>query len=231
MSRKRFAALGAAAVATLALGNVSGVAAAAPVDLVTNGGFETPALGWGSWNVFSSIPGWSVASGCGIEIQNHVAGSPFEGRQYTELDSNCPSAISQVLTTEPGRYYTLSYAFSARPGVNAADNVLRPSWDGTPLTARTADGLGLSDTSWTVHTEKVKATGSATSLVFADGGTRNGVGTYLDAVSVTGALPEGIGDCKKGDWKRYVDDGGAPFKNQGDCVSFVATEESNRADG
>ena len=114
MSRKRLAVLGAAAVATLALGSCPGVVAAAPADLVTNGGFENPALGWGSWSVFSSIPGWSRTSGCGIEIQNHVAGSPFEGRQYTELDSHCPTAISQVLVTDPCRYYTLSYAFSAR---------------------------------------------------------------------------------------------------------------------
>ena len=57
------------------------------------------------------------------------------------------------------------------------------------------------------------------------------MGTYLDAVSVTAALPESLEECKNGDWRRYVDDGGAPFKNQGDCVSFVATEGSNPADG
>jgi len=38
-------------------------------------------------------------------------------------------------------------------------------------------------------------------------------------------------DCKKGGWQGLVDDQGRSFKNQGDCVSFVATGGKNRASG
>ena len=34
-------------------------------------------------------------------------------------------------------------------------------------------------------------------------------------------------DCKKGGWENYK----GLFKNQGDCVSFVATDGKNQPDG
>lgn len=37
--------------------------------------------------------------------------------------------------------------------------------------------------------------------------------------------------CKKGGWMAYTDDQGRPFKNQGDCVSYVATGGKNPAAG
>lgn len=36
-------------------------------------------------------------------------------------------------------------------------------------------------------------------------------------------------DCKKGGWMSLHDDTGTPFVNQGDCVSYVATEGKNKA--
>jgi hypothetical protein len=33
--------------------------------------------------------------------------------------------------------------------------------------------------------------------------------------------PATTADCKNGAWQNLVDDQGRPFKNQGDCVSFV----------
>jgi hypothetical protein len=29
-------------------------------------------------------------------------------------------------------------------------------------------------------------------------------------------------DCKRGGWRNFADDNGQPFRNQGDCMSFVA---------
>jgi choice-of-anchor C domain-containing protein len=37
--------------------------------------------------------------------------------------------------------------------------------------------------------------------------------------------------CKNGGWMHSVDDLGNPFKNQGDCVSFVATKGRNKGNG
>jgi hypothetical protein len=36
------------------------------------------------------------------------------------------------------------------------------------------------------------------------------------------ALPTSKGQCKKGGWKNF----GNTFKNQGDCIGFVATRRS-----
>lgn len=43
--------------------------------------------------------------------------------------------------------------------------------------------------------------------------------------------PQSKGDCKKGGWQSLTDDEGTPFKNQGDCVSYVATGGTNKAKG
>jgi len=40
-------------------------------------------------------------------------------------------------------------------------------------------------------------------------------------------LPTNVNDCKKGGWENYE----GLFKNQGDCVSFVATDGRNQPDG
>jgi hypothetical protein len=50
----------------------------------------------------------------------------------------------------------------------------------------------------------------------------DGIGDVID----TKVLPRNADMCKKEGWKRFYD-GGARFKNQGDCVSFVTTGGKN----
>ena len=107
---------------------VCAAAFAAGPNIVVNGSFEEPVLALGSFSNFGSIPGWTDTSGCGIEVQNHVAGSPSVGAQFCELDSNCSSTIVQTLTTLPGLSYVLQFEFSARPGVQ--DNHIQVRWGG-----------------------------------------------------------------------------------------------------
>lgn len=35
--------------------------------------------------------------------------------------------------------------------------------------------------------------------------------------------PQSKADCKRGDWQNFTDDEGTPFRNQGQCVSYVAS--------
>jgi predicted outer membrane repeat protein len=58
----------------------------------------------------------------------------------------------------------------------------------------------------------------------------SGQGCDIGSVEVQ-QVPQTKDDCKKGGWQRFVDDQGVPFENQGDCVSFVATEGKNKANG
>lgn len=164
------------------------VAGASTPELVTNGGFEMPAIPAGTYAIYHTpIPGQWTEDGpkaCGIEIQNHVAGSPFEGKQFTELDSNCATEIHQDLATVKGRRYVLSFEFSARPGRGAADNILQTWWNGRLIDTEQADGTGLRDTAWRRFSLTVRATGPTTRIAFADAGVSDSYGTYLDAVSV-----------------------------------------------
>jgi hypothetical protein len=162
-------------------------------ELVTNGSFELPALGNPGLACPASIPGWTLAFGPCIEIQNHVAGSPVVGQQFVELDSIEPcggcgasTGIFQDLATQPGASYTLSFFFSPRPTVPETDNALIVRWNGAAIATLRANGTSLSDTAWTLHTFKVQATSTSTRLEFDDGGISNGAGTYLDGVSVVG---------------------------------------------
>lgn len=164
--------------------------AASGQNIVQNGGFEEPAIATGSFVNLPSIPGWTDSSGCGIEVQNNVAGAPAEGAQFVELDSNCSSTISQTLTTVPGATYTLQFLFSPRPGV--VDNHVEVRWNGGVVADVSADGSALADTQWTTHSVLVAATGASTTLSFADRSISDSLGTYIDGVSVTLAGPTGL---------------------------------------
>jgi hypothetical protein len=173
----------------MAIGIAGGgsIAAAAPPPLqnhVTNGGFEHPLVPSGSSRPFASIPGWRLAFGPDIELQNHVAGDPAFGSQFAELDSDASSGIYQMVPTTPNRLYRVQFFFSPRPGTGAAENVLVVKWRGRVVATMRASGLHLSNTRWQLGFVKVRAAGTATRLEFDDAGISDSVGTELDGVSV-----------------------------------------------
>ncbi|MEW5756623.1 MAG: PEP-CTERM sorting domain-containing protein [Pseudomonadota bacterium] len=157
-------------------------AGTANANLVINGGFEDPALPYGSWTVFSSITGWSLTSGHSIEVQNHVAGSPYEGDQHIELDSYANSGMAQTIATVAGQSYNLSFAYSPRPGVDASSNYINVFWNGSLLGSPTGTTSG--DTSWTVYNYLVTAASAASILEFSASGTSDSLGGYIDDVKL-----------------------------------------------
>lgn len=168
---------------TLCTGN-----SAKAMNIVTNGGFEDPDIGTGTFGIFpDGVSGWTQTGG-GMEIQDNVAGSPFEGNQFAELDGNSVSKISQTLTTVAGQQYKLSFAISPRAGV--ADNQWDVIWDGGILANLSASGVGNPDTVWTIYEYLVTATSDSTVLSFGNlNETSNALGAYLDDVQVH-AVPE-----------------------------------------
>ncbi|MEH2003914.1 PEP-CTERM sorting domain-containing protein [Nostoc sp.] len=165
---------------------------AAAVSIVTNGGFEQPAIASGSFTIQNPIPGWSLTSDsapdAGIEVQNNVAGSPYEGNQFVELDGNAVSGIFQNLATTVGQTYKLEFAFSPRPGVE--DNRLNVLWGGNTVANLVANGAENYDTAWTKYVYQVVATSKITTLRFDNlNEFSDTLGTYIDNVSVT-AVPE-----------------------------------------
>lgn len=179
MRRRDRLAIGAVAVLALCASMARGSWAQ---EHVVNGGFEVPSVPFGTDGQFGSIPGWNLCSGPSIEIQNHCCGDPFQGEQLVELDSTGSSAICQTIATIPGRQYRLTFAYSPRPTVQ--DNRINVSWNGQMLTQLDADGTNLSNTDWKVFQFSVTASGPSTVLEFADASVSDGVGGYIDAVSV-----------------------------------------------
>ena len=151
-------------------------------NLLTNGSFESPDVAGGTAEVFESIPGWTDATLCGIEVQDNCCGSPSVGSQHVELDSTCSSAISQTVTTTPGAKYLLTFDFSPRPSL--IDNRLVVRWNGVQVFDEIASSIPgpppAPDTSWTAHAIVVTATGATATVEFKDGSFSDGVGTYID---------------------------------------------------
>ncbi len=174
-----------------------GADSASAGNIVLNGGFEDPVVTNGAkWDIFTpGIPGWSISRGPSIEVHRGVNGwLASEGMQYLELDTDidgpggplhgedASTAIYQDLTTLPGVWYDLEFAFSPRPGV--VDNVLEVWWGGSLIDTISASGAGKSNTQWTYYSYQVQATGSTTRLEFGDSSVSDSFGTFLDDVRV-----------------------------------------------
>jgi hypothetical protein len=150
-------------------------------ERIVNGDFESPALSRGTWQVFRAIEGWRTSSGDGPEIQNHVAGEPAKGQQYMELDSHSSSSIAQEVATEAGKRYRLQFSFSARADTAMEDNMLRVLWNGTLLTELVPKSV---NPSWKTYSFPVTGRSGLSRLELQDAGQSNGLGTYVDAVSL-----------------------------------------------
>ena len=150
------------------------------INLIQNGSFEQPVLSNRSWRLFNQIEGWTSTHR--IEIQNNVAGSPHSGVAFTELDANRSSNISQVVNTVGDCTYTLEFSFSARPRTKVIDNVLIIKWGDVTLDRLVKYSGG--NTNWQTYSYQVTASSKHSTLTFEDGGISNGVGTYLDTVSL-----------------------------------------------
>ncbi|MFM2374774.1 MAG: hypothetical protein RLZZ234_769 [Candidatus Parcubacteria bacterium] len=180
-------------------------------NLVQNGSFENTVVGDTGWQVFDSALGglewivnWVIADGAPevakLELQNFIAYEGYEaadGEQYAELDADYDGPggseyagehtsvrIAQDVGTVPGNTYSFSFAFSALPGFNAADNKVRVSIDGVEQATLSANGNALTDTDWEYYSYDFIAASSTTVVALEDMGITNSIGTLVDDVTV-----------------------------------------------
>jgi uncharacterized protein DUF642 len=149
-------------------------------NLLQNGSFEDPVVDPGTALLTPTIPGWAnTGDPCPIEVQNNCCGSPSDGAQHLELDSDsCSSSISQTVATQPGAKYVLSFDFSPRPSV--FDNRVIVSWNGSQVFDLIEISPPGGDVDWIHHTAVVTATGTTSTVDFAGADAPDGVGSYLD---------------------------------------------------
>lgn len=181
------------------------------VTLVPDSGFENPEVtSTKKWDIFDSPAGaWSVAwrddipssyngqtrpDPAHLEIHEGVLGTPFEGDQYAELDSDWggpddsrtgePASVKiyQDVVTIPGENYQIRFAFAPRPNTPASDNRLEVRWGGNVVydSGNVADpNAGIE---WQEVVVDVTATSALTELAFTDLGTANSLGTFIDDI-------------------------------------------------
>lgn len=160
----------------------------ARADLVVNGGFEASNVAGGAYVTLTAIPGWTGAPT--IELQNHIAGTPFAGNNLLELDTDANSAIFQDIATIAGQTYRITFEYSPRPGIAASSNGIEFLWNGLVISSIAQSGIGQGDTSWTRFSFDEVATGSSSRIGFAAIGTSDSLGGYLDEVHAAAVVPE-----------------------------------------
>jgi Protein of unknown function (DUF642) len=185
-----------AALATCALiGGQVGAASAAD-NLIINGSFESgTTLKDGGWGTYDSILGWKATKGGKIEVQRGAAGKAYDGKNLVELDSHNYTkgietlGIFQDVATTIGKTYSFSFAYSARPNVQAADNILEVL-AGNVFKQKIEAGKGGKQTDWKIFSSQFVANSTTTRLQFNDKGIRNTtLGAYIDDVKMQ-AVPE-----------------------------------------
>jgi len=160
-------------------------------ELIQNGGFETPDVATGNYKIYTEsdfgTTKWHVESGAGLEIQDNVAGTPYEGQQYAELDSDNSSVISQTIATAAAKKYRLTFWYSPRLN-NGTDNTVGikvlVAGDSGAIVNDSINETSVTSNNWTKATYDFIATDSDTKIKFSDLGNSNSLGGYLDDISV-----------------------------------------------
>jgi hypothetical protein len=154
----------------------------ARADLITNGNFASPGVG-GSWNIYSSVPGWTLSAD-GLEIDNStILGLVCHDAdcQSAELNGNTFDTITQSVTgLVIGNTYMLSWAYGDRAGSGLQQTNVY--FGNTLITANHGSGAGT----WTNNAFLITATATTESLVFqaVNAGGNASIGNEIDDVSL-----------------------------------------------
>lgn len=176
---------------------VLAVSSAANANLISNGSFESNPLGSGSWGVYSSLPGWSVYQGAGVEVQRSgTVVNAQDGNYYVELDShgtNSNSFITQKIDgLTVGNDYNLSFFYQARTDYGMNDNGIDVYWGG-PTTNDMDLVLGIENqkasnmNGWEQYILTLEATAESMYIGFNADGQENTLGGFIDNVTLTEA--------------------------------------------
>ena len=181
-------------IALAALAAIS-VTASATGNLFTDGSFESISQASGTWNTYTSVPGWAVTkangtpTSTGLEIRDNIAGTAEDGHNFIELDGYENDMIKQSFATTIGKEYEISFWFEDRAGV-------APGSQGFSATVKSGSSLstgfgaiGDNGAAWHLVTMDFVA-GSTTSVFSIKAtGTSDGVGTSFDNFQAA-AVPE-----------------------------------------
>ncbi|MEL7465066.1 MAG: VPLPA-CTERM sorting domain-containing protein [Pseudomonadota bacterium] len=175
------------------------------LGLVNKRPIDTLASGPGkSWDVYTSIPGWTTAAGAGIEVQTNRTLNSIDahsGQHYIELDShpspNSNSTMQQDVFLSAGRY-RLDFWYSPRTGDINTNGIAFSVTGAAPTNNALLSGgvtgpsasNGTSVGAWTMFSAMfaVADVDSPIRLAFSATGSANTLGGFIDDVSIS-AIP------------------------------------------
>ena len=176
-----------------ALAAISATASAA--NLLVDGSFESISQANGTWNTYTSVPGWVVtkangqATPNGLEIRNNIAGTAEDGHNFIELDGYENDMIKQSFATTIGKEYEVSFWFADRAGVgNGSLGFVATVKSGSDVSTGFG-AIGDNGAAW--HLITIDFTAESTTSVFSikATGKSDGYGTSFDNFQAA-AIPE-----------------------------------------
>jgi choice-of-anchor C domain-containing protein len=173
-----------------------------------------------------SITGWTVTAGQVDWINGFWTAQ--DGAKSLDMNGFEPGTISQTLATPVNSTWVIKFYLAGNPDCGDGVKSLTVSASGAAAQTYTftnSSATTHSDMGWTLESYTFVSSGPSTDLTFAaDPANTSFCGPALDNVSATVTVPIELtgADCKDGGWRSMSDDEGAPFKNQGDCVSSFA---------
>ena len=106
--------------------------ASAATNIVTNGSFESPAVG-GSYTQVSgtAVTGWNIDSG-NMDLVNTLW-TASNGSNSLDMDGNQPGSIVQTLSTTTGQKYNLTFDLAGNPTSGNAIKTVKVMWGASVL--------------------------------------------------------------------------------------------------
>lgn len=219
--------------------------AAPPVDLINNGNFETG--NFAGWTVLNSGSGnWAINDGTFVPPGPSGALPAISGVYDAVSFQDAPGVhtLRQIINV-PNNVFAASLTWNDRVR-NHAGIFVDPIQEFRVVIRDNAGNLlqevfSTNPGDPTIQIGPNSRSGNLTGLFQAYAGQTLNVNfeqkedlfffnTTLDDVKLlVSVLPTSKDDCKAGSWETFVNvnTGAKIFKNQGDCVSFVATKGKN----
>jgi choice-of-anchor C domain-containing protein len=171
---------------------LTGAETVSAANLVLNGDFETPVANYPYSTLYpgNGLTGWTIESGSVDLI--HGYWQPHTGSQSIDLAGYSAAKISQIIETEPGATYDLTFWMAGNPELQGP-KVLGVSWDkaelSPPITFDTS-GKSKQNMGWTfIKIPGLTATRPTTELAFEHKTPPGVYGVVLDDICLYKPLP------------------------------------------
>ena len=199
-----------------------------------NGGFEDGTHSGAGYDTLAAgspaLAPWTITSGQVEWIGSYW--QPSEGTKSLDMAGNIPGNISQTIDTTVNNTYVVEFMLAGNPDGPPFVKTLTVEATGTAAASHSFDASSTNKDAmgWTPRGYSFVAKGSSTTITFTNTTAGSPYGPALDSIVVTETAATGA-KCKNSGWKTMLDNVGNTFKNQGDCVSFYATEGNNLGAG